>query len=1110
MADNFIRVRGAKAHNLKNVDVDIPKDKMVVITGLSGSGKSSLAFDTIYAEGQRRYVESLSAYARQFLGLMEKPDVDMIEGLSPAISIDQKSAGHNPRSTVGTITEVYDYLRLLYARVGHARSMASGKRLKSQTVQEIVDAVLDLPNRKGLKSSGEGVKIMLLAPLVKDRKGTYEELFARYLAQGYVRARVDGQVYQLEEKIKLDRYVKHNIELVVDRLVMRKDTRENPELVKRLTDSVELTLTLGEREMLVNLLDEKEDAFFSERLVDPATGKSFSEIEPHTFSFNSPHGACPTCNGLGFIKEVDPKTVFDMELSINDGGILPWARSADNSDSWPMQLLRQIAKSEGFSLDVPLKQIPKKHLEVILHGTGEERYKVKWGGSGANTWQARFEGVVSSLMRKYEQTDSDIVRREIEEYMDDKPCASCQGLRLKPESLCVTIRGLNIADIGDMSIRDAYDWTKSLQEWADCPDDVNSSLYQFFKFPKIAPSEDDLSENERAIAKQVFKEIMARLNFLVSVGLNYLSLSRSARTLSGGESQRIRLASQIGTGLTGVLYVLDEPSIGLHQRDNDRLLKTLQHLRDLGNTVLVVEHDADTIRQADWVIDIGPGAGEHGGRIVFSGKPEDLIASGNTDTGAFLSGKRRVDRGEIYEEIRSLNIRIVPQRIGESVGPENSLGKFIKLTGVTQNNLKSVDVDIPLGKFVSVTGVSGSGKSSLVNDVLSRILAKEIHGAKSRPGGYKSIMGLEHIDKAIVIDQSPIGRTPRSNPATYTGLFAEIRNLFALTQESKIRGYKPGRFSFNVKGGRCEQCEGDGLIRIEMQFLPDVYVTCEVCKGKRYNRDTLQIHYKGKTVSDVLEMTVEEAQAFFAHLPALANKLKTMLDVGLGYIRLGQSATTLSGGEAQRMKLAAELSRRSTGRSFYILDEPSTGLHFEDVRKLLVVLHSLVSQGNTVLVIEHNLDIIKNSDWIIDMGPEGGEAGGRLIAKGTVEQVAAAKGSYTGEWLKKLLDEEKKLPPFVRKVFPVKPVIALPGAGTSLKPGIALPMTAAAVKPANAANLKKANREDETGMHLPLDPAKAKGATALQRMRAAAKMDESDPSDAASSKRGRPRKTIKV
>jgi excinuclease ABC subunit A len=998
MADNYIRVRGAKAHNLKNISVDIPKDKMVVITGLSGSGKSSLAFDTIYAEGQRRYVESLSAYARQFLGLMEKPDVDLIEGLSPAISIDQKSAGHNPRSTVGTITEVYDYLRLLYARVGHARSPVSGKRLKSQTVQEIVDSILEMP----VKYKSEGVKIMLLAPLVKDRKGTYEELFARYLAQGYVRARVDGQVYQLEEKIKLDRYVKHNIELVLDRLVIRKESRGENEFVKRLTDSVELTLNLGEREMLVNLVDQKEDVFFSERLVDPATGQSFAEVEPHTFSFNSPHGACPSCNGLGFIKEVDPKSVFDPEVSIEDGGILPWARSADNEDAWHTQLLKQVAKNEGFRLDVPIAKLAKKHIEIILHGTGEERYKIKWDGSGGtNTWHAKFEGVVGSLKRRYEQTDSDFIRREIEEYMDDKPCQACKGLRLKPESLAVTIRGLNIADIGALSIQDAYDWTRGLQEGTAPSGEADSTLYQFFKFAPIAPSDDDLSENERAIAKQVFKEILARLTFLVSVGLNYLSLTRSARTLSGGESQRIRLASQIGTGLTGVLYVLDEPSIGLHQRDNDRLLKTLQRLRDLGNTVLVVEHDADTIRQADWVIDIGPGAGEHGGRVVFSGEPKDLIESGNTDTGAFLSGKRKIDLEEIREEIRALRLK----NTGEKTNTE-SHGKSIRILGVTHNNLKSVDAEIPLGKFVAVTGVSGSGKSSLVNDVLSRVLAKEIHGAKSRPGAYKKHEGLAQIDKAIVIDQSPIGRTPRSNPATYTGLFAGIRDLFALTQEAKVRGYKPGRFSFNVKGGRCENCQGDGLIRIEMQFLPDVYVTCEVCKGKRYNRDTLQIDYKGKNIAEVLEMTVEEAYNFFLNLPALSGKLKTLLDVGLGYIRLGQSATTLSGGEAQRMKLSAELSRRSTGRSFYILDEPSTGLHFEDVRKLLIVLHSLVMQGNTVLVIEHNLDIVKNADWIIDMGPEGGEAGGRVMAEGTVRDVAETQGSYTGEWLKKLLIQE--------------------------------------------------------------------------------------------------------
>ncbi|HLP41996.1 MAG TPA: excinuclease ABC subunit UvrA [Fibrobacteria bacterium] len=1016
MADNYIRVRGARAHNLKNVSVDIPKDKMVVITGLSGSGKSSLAFDTIYAEGQRRYVESLSAYARQFLGLMEKPDVDLIEGLSPAISIDQKSSGHNPRSTVGTITEVYDYLRLLYARVGHARSPVSGKRLKSQTVQEIVDAILALPDKVkpdnsksaegGTAKPDLGIKIMLLAPLVKDRKGTYEELFQRFLSQGYVRARVDGQVYQLEEKIKLDRYVKHSIELVLDRLIIRKDSKESPEFVKRLTDSVELTLNLGEREMLVNLVDQKEDIFFSERLVDPATGKSFPEIEPHTFSFNSPHGACPGCTGLGFIKEVDPKAVFDMDLSISEGGIRPWARVAENRDSWYMQILKGVGKEHGFSLDIPLKDLPKRALEIILEGTGDRTYKVK-SQSGPGIWNTHYDGLVPILKRKYEEAESESLQREVEEYMDDKPCASCKGLRLKEESLCVTIRGLNITDIGEMSIQDAYDWTRALQEGRDCPDEADSNLYQFFKLKPISPKDDELSDNERSIAKQVFKEILARLTFLVSVGLNYLSLSRSARTLSGGESQRIRLASQIGTGLSGVLYVLDEPSIGLHQRDNDRLLKTLQRLRDLGNTVLVVEHDADTILMADWVIDIGPGAGEHGGRIIFSGTAEDLVASGNTDTGAYLSGRRRIDIEEIREEIRTLRLKTAP-----NAAPKQ---ESIRLLGASHNNLKNVDVEIPLGKFVAVTGVSGSGKSSLINDVLSRVLSREIHGSRERPGAYKTIKGLEHIDKAIVIDQSPIGRTPRSNPATYTGLFTEIRNLFSMTQESKVRGYKPGRFSFNVRGGRCENCEGDGLIRIEMQFLPDVYVTCEVCKGKRYNRDTLQIDYKGKNIAQVLEMTVEEAHAFFENLPALSNKLKTLLDVGLGYIRLGQSATTLSGGEAQRMKLASELSRRSTGRSFYILDEPSTGLHFEDVRKLLVVLHTLVMQGNTVLVIEHNLDIVKNADWVIDLGPEGGEAGGRIIAKGTVAEVAATPGSYTGEWLRKLLEQEGRQIAALRK-----------------------------------------------------------------------------------------------
>ncbi len=1001
--DTHIRVRGARAHNLKNVDVDIPKNKLVVITGLSGSGKSSLAFDTIYAEGQRRYVESLSAYARQFLGLMEKPDVDLIDGLSPAISIDQKSAGHNPRSTVGTITEVYDYLRLLFARVGHARSPASGKRLKNQSVQEIVDAILALPESR---RAAEGVKIMLLAPLVKDRKGTYEELFQRCLAQGFVRARVDGQVYQLEEKIKLDRFVKHNIELVVDRLVIRAGAGGETEFRKRLTDSVELALKHGEGEMLVNLTEQKEDLFFSEKLVDPATGQSFPEIEPHSFSFNSPHGACPACNGLGFIKEVDPRAVLDPDLSINDGGILPWAGSANNEDSWYMQLLKQIAKDEKFSLDTPLGKLSKRHLELILHGTGDTRYKLKWGAASGhtNTWHARYDGVVKSLKKKYEQTESESVRRDLEQYMDDKPCGTCQGLRLKPEALAVTLRGLNIADLGGLSIDRAHDWIRALQEGKPAGAMPDSCLYRFYSFPKIRADEDDLSPQERQIAKQVFKEILSRLTFLLSVGLAYLNLSRTARTLSGGEAQRIRLASQIGTGLTGVLYVLDEPSIGLHQRDNDRLLKTLQHLRDLGNSVLVVEHDADTIRLADWVIDIGPGAGEHGGRVVFSGTPEALTTSGNTDTGAYLSGRRRIDRASLQAEAEILAPR---------AGAVDHHGKSLKLSVVAHNNLKGVTAEFPLGKFIAVTGVSGSGKSSLINDVLARVLAQKLHGSRQKPGSYRSVEGLQHLDKAIVIDQSPIGRTPRSNPATYTGLFAGIRDLFALTQEAKVRGYKPGRFSFNVKGGRCEHCEGDGLIRIEMQFLPDVYVTCEVCKGKRYNRDTLTVLYKGKSIAEVLDMTVEEAHAFFANLPALAGKLKTLLEVGLGYIKLGQSATTLSGGEAQRMKLAAELSRRSTGRSFYILDEPSTGLHFEDVRKLLIVLHSLVAQGNTVLVIEHNLDIVRNADFILDLGPEGGDAGGRIIAQGTVAEVAAAPESHTGAWLAKMLAEEgrRKIPP---------------------------------------------------------------------------------------------------
>lgn len=991
---DLIKIRGARANNLKNIKLDIPKHKLIVITGVSGSGKSSLAFDTIYAEGQRRYVESLSAYARQFLGLMEKPDVDLIEGLAPAISIDQKSAGHNPRSTVGTVTEIYDYLRLLFARVGHPRSPVNGNRLSKQTVQQIVDNILQFPIT--LKSAE--VKIQLLAPIIKDRKGTYEELFQRFLSQGYVRARVDGQTYGLEEDIRLDKQKKHNIELVVDRLVIGKNSGNDPEAMKRLTDSVELALNLGEEEILVNLVDENRDLFYSEKLVDPATGNSFAEIEPHSFSFNSPHGACANCTGLGVIKEVDPIRVYNPRLSITEGGIYPWSRMADNVDSWHMQLLSQVAEKIGFSLRVPLGQLAPEHLQIVLYGSQDSKYKVQYKSSntGASVaYETAFEGVIPNLTRRYQQTDSEYIRREIEEYMNELGCPVCKGLRLKKESLAVTIRGRNIVDITDMSIKQAQDWVHDLggiQTEASDEAQPASTLETYFDFPAVKPEEDGLTEQEQEIAKQILKEISARLNFLISVGLDYLTLSRRARTLSGGEAQRIRLASQIGTGLTGVLYVLDEPSIGLHQRDNARLISTLENLRDLGNTVLVVEHDEDTIRTAEHVVDIGPGAGEHGGEVVAQGTVADIIAAPNSLTGKYLSGEIKITKDSIQQQLAEIGIK--------SKGGENN--NFVRLYGVKHNNLKGIDVEVPLGKLVVVTGVSGSGKSSLVNEVLYKALAKEIYGSKDQPGEYGELRGVEHLDKVIDIDQSPIGRTPRSNPATYTGVFGPIRDIFAQTKESKARGYKPGRFSFNVKGGRCENCQGDGLIKIEMQFLPDVYVTCEVCKGQRYNRETLQIDFKGKNIAEILNMTVEEALEFFTNVPTISNKLQTLTDVGLGYIRLGQSAITLSGGEAQRVKLASELSKRQTGRTLYILDEPTTGLHFEDVRKLLVVLHGLVQLGNSVLIIEHNLDVIKTADWLIDLGPEGGSKGGYILAEGTPEHVATVPESYTGEWLRKV------------------------------------------------------------------------------------------------------------
>lgn len=970
-----IIIKGARVNNLKNISLTLPKNKLIVMTGLSGSGKSSLAFDTIYAEGQRRYVESLSSYARQFLGMMEKADVDLIEGLSPAISIDQKSSGHNPRSTVGTITEIYDYLRLLYARVGHPHSPKTGKRLESQTVSQIVDRILNL--NKTLAQ--DDVKILVLAPVVKNRKGTYEELFQRLLTQGYLRVRVDQMTYNLEEDISLDRYKTHNIEVVVDRLVVNLEKAKDPEFQKRLTDSVELALNLGNREMYVNILDKKEDLFFSEKLVDPDTGESFPEIEPHTFSFNSPFGACPGCNGLGVIYKIDPDLVYNPRLSISEGGLYPWSRMADNMNSWNMKVLESVAKDEGFSLRVPLSELKEEHLQTVLFGTKNKKHLVDYyskSRQSQHTLQAKYEGLIPSLQRRYSQTDSDFIRNEIEQYMVEQSCPECEGKRLNSIALSVTLAGINIHELTSMPLKELILWI----------DELESDSHK----------KDKLSKQEKMIAQQLIKEIKTRVNFLNSVGLNYLTLNRSARTLSGGESQRIRLASQIGTGLSGVLYVLDEPSIGLHQRDNDRLIKTLFELKKLGNTIIVVEHDEDTMLASDYIVDLGPGAGEHGGEIVFAGTPKKILEDKTSVTGQYLSHKLTIDKNDILKRAKSL---ISEQ--GSSYRKVDNSDKQISLKGAVHNNLKNIDFTLPLGKFVAVTGVSGSGKSSLINETLVKSIRRELYGSKEIPGKFSELTGVESIDKIIDIDQSPIGRTPRSNPATYTGVFTHIREIFSKTKEAKVRGYAPGRFSFNVRGGRCEACKGDGLIRIEMQFLADVYVECEQCHGKRYNRETLQIDYKGKNIADVLAMSVEEALEFFEKIPAIRNKLVTLQKVGLDYIRLGQSATTLSGGEAQRIKLASELSKRSTGKTLYILDEPTTGLHFEDLKKLLIVLHSLVLRGNSVLVVEHNIDLIKTADWIIDLGPEGGDEGGEVIAVGTPKDIASSERSYTGKWLKK-------------------------------------------------------------------------------------------------------------
>ncbi len=936
MHDKLI-VRGAREHNLKNIDIEIPRDKLVVITGLSGSGKSSLAFDTIYAEGQRRYVESLSAYARQFLGLMEKPDVDQIEGLSPAISIDQKSTSRNPRSTVATVTEIYDYLRLLFARIGVPHDPKTGEVLTRQTAGQIIEAIEGYP---------DGTRIVLMAPVVREKKGEHKHVIAELLRAGYLRARIDGDVLDLDEVDELEKQKKHTIEVIVDRVVVE------PEGHQRLAEAVEQALKLGDGVLIVQEHETEHEHVYSEHYTTTDSGFSLAEIEPRLFSFNAPHGACPNCTGLGSLRVVDSELVIpNKRLSINEGGIRPWSRTTSRM-SWYTKLLAAVATTHGFSLDEPIGELTHDQLLNVLFGTGSEIIHVP--GPGGKTYKTTFEGVIPNLERRYRESESDFVKGEIEKYMTHMTCPECKGRRLKPEVLAITIDGKSIADVTDSSVEVALEY-----------------------FSKLT-----LNETDAQIAKQILKEIRERLTFLNDVGLSYLTLNRSANTLAGGEAQRIRLATQIGSSLMGVLYILDEPSIGLHQRDNDRLIETLKRLKSLGNTVIVVEHDEDTIRASDYVIDIGPAAGVHGGEVVAAGTPDEVARVKESITGQYLSGARKIP---------------VPKKRR----PGN--GKSLKIIGAVEHNLKNIDVAIPLGNMTVVSGVSGSGKSSLINDILARQLSQEYHRSQEPAGKHSRIEGTENLDKVIDIDQSPIGRTPRSNPATYTGAFTDIRDLFAQVPEAKIRGYAAGRFSFNVKGGRCETCKGDGIIKIEMHFLPDVYVTCETCKGKRYNREALEITYKDKNISDILEMTVEEATAFFANIPTIARKLGSMNDVGLGYIKLGQPATTLSGGEAQRIKLAAELSRRATGKTMYILDEPTTGLHFEDVSRLLEVLHQLVEKGNSMLIIEHNLDVIKSADWVIDLGPEGGAGGGTIVGEGTPEEIAKIAGSHTGRYLKRLL-----------------------------------------------------------------------------------------------------------
>lgn len=937
MTTGFIRVKGARQHNLKNIDVTIPRNKLVVLTGLSGSGKSSLAFDTIYAEGQRRYVESLSAYARQFLGQMDKPDVDFIEGLSPSISIDQRTTSRNPRSTVGTVTEIFDYLRLLYARIGHPHCPKCHKPITRQSVEQIVDQVMSL---------GERTRLQVLAPVARGRKGEFKKLFDEIRREGFARVRVDGQMYEVGDEITLDKNKKHDIYIVVDRIIVRDD------VYGRLTDSVETALKHGEGVVVIDVID-GEELVFSENFACVDCGISVEELTPRMFSFNSPFGACPTCSGLGEKMEIDPELVLDLGRSVDEGAVIPWRNS---SSQWLTCVLHAVCKKCGIDPQRPLSEAKPEQIQVLLYGTGSEKVAFEYTNKEGRTrtYTSEYEGIITHLNRRYRQTDSEYIRQEIEQYMSTHPCPDCEGKRLRPESLAVLVGGKNIIEVTSFSVRDALDFFNQLE----------------------------LTERELTIAHQILKEVKARLGFLANVGLEYLTLHRSAASLSGGEAQRIRLATQIGSSLVGVLYILDEPSIGLHQRDNRKLLDTLKTLRDLGNTVLVVEHDEETIRAADYVVDIGPGAGVHGGEVVAAGNVDDIIANPASITGQYLSGVKT---------------------IATPLTRRQPNGKWLRIKGAREHNLKNIDVDIPLGTFTCVTGVSGSGKSTLVNEVLYKQLARSLNGAHTKPGAHESIEGLEHLEKVIDIDQSPIGRTPRSNPATYTGAFDIIREVFAETVDAKMRGYGPGRFSFNVKGGRCEACRGDGILKIEMHFLPDVYVPCEVCKGKRYNRETLEVKYKGKSIADVLAMTVEEACEFFQHIPRLSRKLQTIFDVGLGYIDLGQPATQLSGGEAQRVKLATELSRRSNGRTLYILDEPTTGLHMADVDQLLKVLHRLVDAGDTVLVIEHNLDVIKTADYIIDLGPEGGDKGGRVVATGTPEEVAACPESFTGQFLAEVL-----------------------------------------------------------------------------------------------------------